>query len=141
MSNEILFEHEAQICGMYPIHGIGDAENPPDWVETFVDAHGFEAVSKQFPDIVKLLERQDLSSEDLAIECAGRWIMRRNTGYIVHAQVNVRDYSADGNSFCSGPGYQQIHWFYVATADEAVTELIQRAEAQHAKSRAKAGAA
>ena len=141
MSNEILFEHDAQICGMYPIHAIGDAESPPDWVETFVEGYEFETVAKHFPDLAELLERQDLSTKELASEIAERWIMRRHSGFIVHGQVNVRTYAEGGKSFFSGPGYQQIHWFYVATADEAVTELIQRAEAQHAKSRAKAGAA
>lgn len=140
MSNQLLYDSEAQICGLFPIHAIGDAESPPDWVETFVDAHAFEKLARDFPELAGLLEASNLSSREMATEVAERWSLVGRTGFIVEAQVNVRAYQK-GGSFFSGPGHQQIHWFYVCSADNAVPELIKLAEEQHARSRAKAGAA
>lgn len=139
MSNQLLYNSEAQICGLYPIHGIGDAENPPEWVEAFVDSHAFEKLARDFPELGGLLEADQLSTSEMATELAERWAIVGRTGFIVQAHVNVRAYQK-GGSFFSGPGHQQIHWFYVFTAENAVPELIKRAEEQHARSKAQAGA-
>ncbi len=141
MSNHLLYDCEAQICGLFPIHAIGDAESPPEWVETFVDAQEFEAFAEQFPELQQLIDDNSLSSRQMASEVADRWVLKRRSGYIVQAHVNVRRYEKGSTAFFSGPGLQQIHWFYVSSADDAVPELIKRAEEQHARSRAKAGAA
>lgn len=141
MSNQLLYDCEAQICGLFPIHAIGDAESPPEWVENFVEAYQFEALAQQFPELQGLLDDNDLSYRQMASEVADRWLMKRRTGYIVQAHVNVRQHQKGSTAFFSGPGHQQIHWFFVSSADDAVPELIKRAEEQHAQSRAKAGAA
>jgi hypothetical protein len=141
MSNQLLYDSEAQIFGMFPIHGIGDAESPPDWVETFVDSHAFEKLARDFPELAGLFEASNLSSREMATEVAERWSIVGRTGFIVEAYVNARTYQRGCTSFFSGPGHQQIYWFYVCSADNAVPELIKLAEEQHARSRAKAGAA
>ncbi len=70
MSNQLLYNCEAQICGLFPIHAIGDAESPPEWVETFVDAQEFEAFAEQFPELQALIDDNSLSSRQMAAEVA-----------------------------------------------------------------------
>ena len=139
-----LFDHEARIAGMYPIHAIGDAESPPEWVEDFLDGVGprdYQQILLECPELLPVAEPNDFDrTRDQAAAFAEQWTLHSRTGYLVRAEVCVRRYE-NRTSFWSGWGLCQLYWLFVPSAEDAIARVIDVASQQHEASKAKAGAA
>lgn len=139
-----LFDAEARVAAIYPIHGIGDSETPPEWVEEFLFGCGstdLQAIAEHCPELAKIDPDHYAQTRDLAFDVANGWVLKARQGYIVEAHVCVRSYLDSSSSWYSGWGHYQIYWIYVASADDAIARTIELANRQHDEAQTKAGAA
>lgn len=128
-----LFDLEARVAAIYPIHMLGDPENPPDWVE----ALGDELTDANNPIFDDLPELKPLADDDETIP--ERWAMALclagRLGFLVYYEACIRKYH-DAGSWSSSWGYYRSGYVYAATVDEIEPKVIAIAERQHALEKA-----
>ncbi|MBB4954374.1 hypothetical protein H4S14_004139 [Agrobacterium vitis] len=141
-----LYDAEARVDAIYPIHMIGDFENPPEWLERLsydIDVPETMKEMQQFPEMTGAMSPfADFgSSEEVGVAIAEAWARCGRRGFMVSASVCARQY-IDPDTYYSGWGITKRIWFFVEEIDQVEPELLKRASALHAKAKAeKAGAA
>lgn len=140
-----LYDAEARVNAIYPIHMSGDPDHPPEWLEEFcrfIDSPAVMGEMEHFPELADLMRRLDdfESSKDLGMAIAEAWALYGSRGFMVFASVCVRTYQSP-SAFYSGWGHTQLLWFFVEDVDQIEPELLKRASALHASQAEKVGAA
>ncbi|MVA24516.1 hypothetical protein V6582_05720 [Agrobacterium vitis] len=140
-----LYDAEARVNGIYPIHMLGDPESPPEWLEElceFIDIPAHMKELEKLPELARLLSDLDQfdSSKELAEAIAERLVLSGRRGFMVHASVCVRRYTSS-DAFFSGWGHTQLLWFFCENVDQIEQELLRKACAFHASRAEKVGAA
>ncbi|BCH63241.1 hypothetical protein RvVAT039_04570 [Agrobacterium vitis] len=142
---ENLYDAEARVDAIYPIHMLGDPQSPPDWLEEFCDAIDVTAnadLAVSFPELAKLVAHIDefTSPRRLRETVAELWELNGRRGFMATASICIRTYLAP-DTWKSGWGYTQQLWFYVESVDAIEPELLKRAADLHAAQAKKVGAA
>jgi hypothetical protein len=142
---DTLYDAEARVNAIYPIHMIGDPEHPPEWLEQLSDEIDVPATMKemqQFPELSGVISGLDDfgSSEDVALAIADKWVLNGRHGFMVWASVCARQYIGP-DTFYSGWGITLAVWFFVEDVAQVEPELLKRAVALHTIAEQKAGAA
>jgi hypothetical protein len=131
-----LYDAQARVNAIYPIHMIGDPEHPPEWLEeisSFLDSPAVVSELNNFPELAYMVHNLDDygSSKDVGMAIAKAWATCARHGFMVFASVCVRTYLSP-DTFYSGWGHTQLIWFLVEYVDQIEPELLKRASALHA---------